>query len=52
MFINVKDFGAEGHNKVKDTKAIQKALNKAKNGEHTVYIPKGTYHIRQSVSDL
>ena len=30
MFINVKDFGAEGQNKVKDTKAIQKALNKAK----------------------
>ncbi|MCF7595654.1 glycoside hydrolase family 55 protein [Staphylococcus warneri] len=49
MFINVKDFGAEGHNKVKDTKAIQKALNRAKNGEHTVYIPKGTYHIGKAL---
>jgi polygalacturonase len=40
MFINVKDFGAEGQNKVKDTKAIQKALNKAKNGEiYTVCSP-------------
>jgi hypothetical protein len=34
----VKDFGAEGQNKVKDTKAIQKALNKAKNGEHTLTV--------------
>ena len=49
MFINVKDFGAEGHNKAKDTKAIQRALNKAKNGEHTVYIPQGTYHIGKAL---
>lgn len=49
MFINAKEFGLTGENKYKDTRAIQQALNYAKNGEHTVFIPKGTYHIRKAL---
>ena len=37
MFINAKDFGLKGKSKYKDTRAIQKALNYAKKGRHTVY---------------
>lgn len=40
MLINAADFGLKGESKYKDTKAIQKALNYAKHGEHTVFIPK------------
>ena len=40
MFINAKEFGLTGENKYKDTRAIQQALNYAKNGEHTVFYPK------------
>ncbi len=49
MFINAKDFGLKGKSKYKDTRAIQKALNYAKKGRHTVYIPKGTYYIRKAL---
>lgn len=49
MLINAADFGLKGESKYKDTKAIQKALNYAKHGEHTVFIPKGTYHIRKAL---
>lgn len=49
MLINAQDYGLTGYNKRKDTKAIQKALNKAKHGEHTVYIPSGTYHIGKAL---
>ncbi|MDN8760021.1 pectate lyase, partial [Staphylococcus aureus] len=30
-------------------KAIQRALNKARYGEHTVFIPSGTYHISKAL---
>ena len=49
MFINAKDFGLKEKSKYKDTRAIQKALNYAKKGRHTVYIPKGTYYIRKAL---
>ncbi|UDI77910.1 pectate lyase [Staphylococcus taiwanensis] len=49
MLINAQDYGLTGHNKRKDTKAIQQALNKAKYGEHTVLIPSGTYHIGKAL---
>ena len=38
MLINAQDYGLKGCNKRKDTKAIQRALNKARYGEHTVHI--------------
>ncbi|MEJ7175343.1 pectate lyase, partial [Staphylococcus caprae] len=38
MLINAQDFGLKGKHKRRDTKAIQKALNAARYGEHTVYI--------------
>ncbi|MCJ1655994.1 glycoside hydrolase family 55 protein [Staphylococcus sp. NRL 16/872] len=49
MIINAQDYGLKGKNKRKDTKAIQRALNAAKDGEQTVYIPKGTYHIGKAL---
>lgn len=49
MLINAKDFGLKGENKWVDTRAIQRALNYAKNGQHTVYIPAGTYYIRKAL---
>lgn len=49
MFINAREFGLTGENKYKDTRAIQKALNYANKGKHTVFIPKGTYHIRKAL---
>lgn len=45
MVINVLDFGATTQNKWRDTIGIQRALNQAKKGPVTVYIPAGTYHI-------
>ncbi|MBE5673300.1 pectate lyase [Staphylococcus sp. SS35] len=45
MHINAKDFGLTGHNKKKDTRAIQRALNYGYRQQTTVYIPKGTYNI-------
>ena len=43
MLINAQDYGLKGCNKRKDTKAIQRALNKARYGEHTVLIPRAYY---------
>ena len=42
-------FGLKGKHKRRDTKAIQKALNAARYGEHTVYIPSGTYYISKAL---
>ena len=47
--INAQDFGLKGKHKRRDTKAIQKALNAARYGEHTVYIPSGTYYISKAL---
>lgn len=47
MYINIKDYGAVGHHKYKDTKAIQRALNQGKRQQTTIYIPKGTYYMRK-----
>ena len=47
--INTQDFGLKGKHKRRDTKAIQKALNAARYGEHTVYIPSGTYYISKAL---
>ena len=49
MLINAQDYGLKGCNKRKDTKAIQRALNKARYGEHTVLIPSGTYYISKAL---
>ena len=45
MLINAQDYGLKGCNKRKDTKAIQRALNKARYGEHTVLIPVSYTHL-------
>lgn len=45
MYINMKDYGLTGINKTKDTRAIQRALNRGRCKPTTVYIPKGTYDI-------
>ncbi|HEC2158497.1 pectate lyase [Staphylococcus delphini] len=49
MKINVLDFGAQGQNRLLDTWGIQRALNQAKKGPITVYIPSGTYHIAKAL---
>ncbi|QLK86426.1 glycosyl hydrolase family 28-related protein [Staphylococcus sp. 17KM0847] len=49
MNINVRDFGATTGNMLKDTIGIQRALNQAKRGPVTVYIPAGTYHITKAL---
>ncbi|KAA1037745.1 glycosyl hydrolase family 28-related protein [Macrococcus equipercicus] len=43
--INVRKYGATGKNVLLDTLGIQLALNRAKKGPVTVYIPAGTYYI-------
>ena len=44
--LNVRDFGAKGDGKTDDTKAIQKAINKANPLEKTtIFFPKGEYII-------
>ena len=44
---NVTDYGANGHDRKDDTKAIQKAIDAAhKAGGGKVYIPEGTYLVK------
>jgi len=43
MFYNVRDFGAVGNGLVKDTKAIQTAIDKCSESGGTVYFPNGKY---------
>ncbi|AVQ33430.1 pectate lyase [Staphylococcus muscae] len=49
MAINVIKFGATTQNRWRDTIGIQRALNQAKKGPITVYIPPGTYHIMKAL---
>ena len=46
---NVVDFGANGHDLLDDSEAIQQALNQSRGAtsETEVYVPSGTYHIKQ-----
>ncbi|MGE2836530.1 right-handed parallel beta-helix repeat-containing protein [Mycobacterium sp. SMC-4] len=47
--LNVRDYGAtSGRSSDDDGSAIQRAVNAAQAGD-TVYIPKGTYHIRSTI---
>lgn len=54
--INIKDFGATANDKTVDTKAINKAIDKASiAGGGTVYFPAGTYlsysiHLKSNIS--
>lgn len=49
LAINVLSFGATTQNRWRDTIGIQRALNQAKKGPITVYIPPGTYHIMKAL---
>lgn len=42
--INVKSYGAAGDGFTDDSKAIQDAINSARNGDH-IYFPSGTYRL-------
>ncbi len=45
-WLNAADFGAKPDDDEDDTAAIQKALDTAAAGDkHTVYLPRGTYHV-------
>lgn len=51
-YYNVKKFGAKGDNLHDDTKAIQKAINKAiSKGGGIIYFPAGIYQISGAVQD-
>jgi len=45
--INVKEYGAKGDGRTDDTKAIQMAINQAKQRGGTAYFPSGTYIVSQ-----
>ncbi|WP_172657216.1 glycoside hydrolase family 55 protein [Myxosarcina sp. GI1] len=47
--LNVKNFGAEGDGTTDDTIAIQKALNATTRNFQTVFFPKGTYLVNNTI---
>ena len=48
-WLNVRQFGAKGDGRADDTQAIQAAFDQVTSGT-TVYLPKGTYRITQSLT--
>lgn len=48
--LDVKTFGAIGDGRADDTAAIQTALNARSNGNTIVFLPNGTYRIRNQLS--
>lgn len=47
--LNVKDFGAKGDGSTNDTSAIQAALNRASSTKTPLFMPSGTYMIRNTL---
>ncbi|MBP0725136.1 right-handed parallel beta-helix repeat-containing protein [Bacillus sp. RG28] len=49
-YINVKDFGAKGDGVTDDTSAIQNAINSLGSTNSTIYLPYGTYKIKNTLT--